>query len=319
MSKLKLALYWAATCGGCDVAVLDTDEHILDIAAAADIVFWPIATDFKRHSVESLEEKAIDVCLFNGGVRSSEHEEMAHLLRAKSKVLVAFGSCASFGGIPGLANVANREQIFGYAYGRSPSTDNQEGTLPQPAYNAPEGVLTLPEFFDDVRKLDQTVPVDYYVPGCPPAANQIWNVVQAIVSGQLPPVGSVVGASDRSLCEECPRVKEEKKVKAFVRPHQIRPQPDKCLLEQGILCSGSATRGGCGARCIKANLPCRGCYGPPPGVIDQGAKMLSAAASVIDAEDPAEIARILDEIPDPLGYFYRFALPSSMLRRVRLT
>lgn len=318
MAKLQLGLYWAATCGGCDVAVLDTHEKILDIAAAADILFWPIATDFKRAHVEALPDKAMDVCLFNGGVRSSEHEEMAHLLRAKSKVLVAFGACASYGGIPGLANVANREQVFHTVYKKSASTANPHGVTPQTSTQVAEGELTLPEFYDSVKTLAQTVPVDYFVPGCPPMADQIWNVVTAIVSGQLPAPGATVGASEKAMCEECPRTKDEKKIKRFVRPHMIIPEPDKCFMEQGILCAGAATRGGCGYRCIKANLPCRGCYGPPAGVADQGAKLLSAAASIIDAEEPEEIEQILAGIPDPLGYFYRFGLPNSLLRRARL-
>jgi F420-non-reducing hydrogenase small subunit len=100
MAKLKLASYWAAACGGCDVAILDIHEKILDLAAAADIVFWPIATDFKYSDVEAMPDEYIDVTLFHGAVRNSENEHLARLLRAKSKVLVAFGSCAHIGGIP---------------------------------------------------------------------------------------------------------------------------------------------------------------------------------------------------------------------------
>ena len=97
MAKPKIALYWAASCGGCDVAVLDTNEKILDIADIADIVLWPIALDFKYHHVEAMEDGAIDLCLFNGAIRNSEQERIAQLLRAKSKVMVAFGACACFG------------------------------------------------------------------------------------------------------------------------------------------------------------------------------------------------------------------------------
>lgn len=74
MAKLKLAIYWAASCGGCDVAILDINERILDVAALADIVFWPIAIDFKYSDVEAMEDKSIDICLFNGAVRNSEHQ-----------------------------------------------------------------------------------------------------------------------------------------------------------------------------------------------------------------------------------------------------
>ncbi len=318
MAKLKLALYWAATCGGCEVAVLDLNEKILDVAAAADIYLWPVAMDYKYKDAEAWPDKFIDVCLFNGAIRNSEGEHLAKLLRAKSKVLVAFGSCACFGGIPGLANVADREGVFARVYGETPSTDNSDGTRPQTSFTVPEGELTLPYFYDTVKTLGQTVPVDYFLPGCPPVTKQIWAVVQAIVAGQLPPPGSFVGVAEKSVCEECPRVKEEKKVTAFVRPHQVIPQPEKCLLEQGLICCGPATRGGCGAQCVNANMPCRGCYGPTERVTDQGAKMLSAIASIIDATDEAGVKKVVDQIVDPLGTFYRFGLPNSLLTRVRV-
>ncbi|MCL5960713.1 MAG: oxidoreductase, partial [Chloroflexi bacterium] len=124
-----------------------------------------------------------------------------------------------------------------------------------------------------------------------------------------------VGASNKSLCDECTRIKEEKKVKSFVRPHLVIADPERCFLEQGVICCGPATRGGCGTQCINARMPCRGCYGPAPGVTDQGAKFLSAIGSMIDSEDPKEIAEIVSQIADPLGTFYRFSLASSMLRR----
>ena len=89
------------------MAVLDLNEKILDLAAAADIYLWPVAMDYKYHDVEVWPDGFIDVCLFNGAIRNSEGEHMAHLLRRKSKMLVAFGSCACFGGIPGLANQAD--------------------------------------------------------------------------------------------------------------------------------------------------------------------------------------------------------------------
>ena len=112
MPKPKLALYWAASCGGCEIAVLDLQEKILDVANAFDIVFWPVAMDFKYADVRAMEDKSIDICLFNGAIRNSENEELAHLMRAKSKVLVAFGSCAYGGCIPGLANLTTKDAIF---------------------------------------------------------------------------------------------------------------------------------------------------------------------------------------------------------------
>jgi len=317
MAKLKLALYWSATCGGCDVAVLDTNEKILDIAEIADIVFWPIAMDFKRHHVESMEDKSIDVCLFNGSVRNSEQEDIAKLLRAKSKTMVAFGACACFGGIPALGNFTDRAGIFERAYIEAPSNDNLGKTLPQTLTQVAEGELDLPEFFDTVLTLAQVVDVEYFLPGCPPPVDLILKVVDALATGQLPPVGSVI-ALDKTLCDECPRIKEEKSISKIYRPHEIIPDDKKCLLEQGIICCGPATRGGCGARCIKANMPCRGCFGPPAGVVDQGAKLVSAIASIYNAVSEEEVSRMVEEIVDPAGTFYRFGLADSLLKRKRL-
>jgi len=315
MAKINLASYWAAACGGCDVAILDIHEKILDLAAAANIVFWPIAVDFKYEDVEAMVDGHIDVTLFHGAVRNSENEHLAKLLRRKSKVLVAFGSCAHMGGIPGLANLFNRRQIFQRVYHSSPSTANPEGIEPQTRTAVPEGELTIPEFYDTVRPLDDLVEVDYYVPGCPPTPNQIWNVVQAIVSGQLPPKGSVVGASDKTQCDECHLKKNEKKITGFKRIATAQPEQETCYLEQGFLCLGPVTRGGCDTRCQLSGVACRGCYGPPPGVVDQGAKAISAIASVIEAKDEAEIERIIAQIPDPLRSFNRFGIPGSLLVR----
>jgi F420-non-reducing hydrogenase small subunit len=318
MAKLKLASYWASACGGCDTAILDTHEQILDIAAAADIVFWPIATDFKYQDVESMADQSIDVTLFNGAIRNSENAHLAHLLRAKSKVLVAFGSCAHMGGIPALANLFDRKEVFQCVFHDSASVVNPEGIDPQPTTQVPEGEITIPEFFDTVRPLDHIVDVDYYMPGCPPTPKQIMNVVQAIVGGNLPAKGSVIGALEKTQCEECPMKRHEKKITTFKRLATAQPDQENCFLEQGFLCLGAVTRSGCEHRCQKSGMPCRGCYGPPPGVLDQGAKAISAIASVIEAKDEAEIERIIGEIEDPLRSLNRFGIGASLLVRKTL-
>lgn len=323
MSKPKLALYWASSCGGCEIAVLDVQEKILDVAAAFDIVFWPVALDYKVKDVEAMDDGSIDLCLFNGAVRNSDNEEMARLLRRKSKVLVAFGSCAYEGCIPALSNTTSRQQTLDWIYRDSPSTDNADGVRPQTVTKTPQGDVRLPEFWETVRALDQVVDVDYYVPGCPPQAHQIWAVLETVADllaseKPWPPRGTVLGAGDKSCCDECPLEREERKLKRFVRPHEILPEPGRCLLDQGIVCLGPATRSGCGALCPSAGVPCRGCYGPPPHSRDQGAKMISALASVIDSQDPEEIERILDGVVDPVGTFYRFSMSKATLGRVRL-
>jgi F420-non-reducing hydrogenase small subunit len=314
--KGKLALYWAASCGGCEIAVLGINDKILKVAEAFDIVFWPVAVDAKVRSIEKMEDKSIDLCLFNGAIRTSEQEYMARLLRQKSKVLVAFGSCAHEGCIPALANMTHKEAIFQTAYHDTPTTDNPDGIRPQTETEVDEGTLYLPFFYETVKTLDQTVDVDYYLPGCPPEPERIWDALTAILTNELPAPGSVIGANT-TVCDDCPREREEKKISEFKRTWEIIPDPDKCLLDQGLICCGIATRAGCGALCPTVGSPCIGCYGPNEGVEDFGARMMSALASVIDSDDPEEIERIIQEgIPDPMGSFYRFSMAHGELRRV---
>ncbi len=318
MGKLRLALYWAASCGGCEIAQLQIGAKLLKLVEAADILFWPVAIDAKYKDVEALPDKSLDVCLFNGGIRNSEQEHLAKLLRQKANILIAYGACAYHGGIPGLANLSNRQAIFERVYQETPSTDNKEKVFPQTSYQAPEGELTIPVFYDTVKSLRQTIEVDYVIPGCPPEEKTTWLALEALIQGNLPPKGTVISGSAKAVCDDCQRKKDVKKVKQFYRTYAKIPEPEVCLLEQGFLCAGPATRGGCGAPCPQANMPCTGCYGPVEKVIDQGAHFLSAVASVIDSTDPAEIQQIIEGIADPAGTFYRYSLPESLLRRARI-
>lgn len=329
--KPKLAMYWASSCGGCEISVLNIHEHILTVDEVFDLAFFPCVADFKVKDVEGYPDGYIDVCLFNGAIRNSENEEMAELLRKKSKIMVAYGSCAYEGCIPALSNLTSKEATFNTVYLDNPSIDNPEGIVPQTSVQVPEGELTIPEFYHTVKSLDQVVDVDYYLPGCPPEPPQIWAVLQVVVGallqgGPLPPKGSVVGARDVAVCEECTLEKHEKVITRFYRPYEINPEPGICLLEQGIVCMGPATRAGCGALCPEVGMGCRGCYGPLPGVEDQGAKMLSAIASVIgagqagmeEADLEREIEAVVDTIADPAGTFYRFSMAHSLLHRAKV-
>jgi F420-non-reducing hydrogenase small subunit len=123
---------------------------------------------------------------------------------------------------------------------------------------------------------------------------------------------------DIALCDECPR-KASKPTDlaftAFKRPHQVVIDPEKCVLAQGVVCMGPATRGGCEAVCVQGNMPCTGCFGPTSRVKDQGAKILSSIASNVGPKEAGAIDQVLAGIPDPVGTFYRYGLAKSMLRR----
>ncbi len=320
--KPKFAMYWAASCGGCEIAVLNTHEKILDVDANFDVVFWPVAMDAKYHDVEAMEDGSILLTLFNGGIRNYENEHIAKLLRQKSKILVAFGSCACEGCIPGLANLSPVGDIVHTSF-NTITTDNPNAIYPRTSYDVPEGELHIPTLSRIVRPLEQVVDVDYFMPGCPPESHQIAAVIDLVIKvvkgeAELPPKGSVIGCGDSTVCDECPRARNVKFIKEFKRIQDIAPvDPALCFLEQGIPCNGPATRSGCNARCPLAGAQCIGCYGPADGVLDYGARLITAFSSVIDANTPEEIEHILDGIPDPTGQVYRFNLAGSLLKANR--
>ncbi|MBC8384648.1 MAG: oxidoreductase [Candidatus Cloacimonetes bacterium] len=314
MAKPKVAFYWCASCGGCEEAVVDLAEGILPVVEAVDIVLWPVAMDFKRSDVEAMEDKEIAVSFINGAIRSDEQLEMVELLRRKSQIVIAFGSCAHLGGIPGLANLSTKKEMMDTVYFDVPSVNNTENILPQLSTDIGVGKVELPELHESVKALDQVIDVEYYLPGCAPPPELIAEALTAILEGKLPPVGSVL-APEKTLCDTCPR-KDSKpdkiKISEVKRIALTQVEDDKCFLAEGVICIGPATISGCGERCIKANMPCRGCFGPTRIVEDQGAKFLSAFASIIDSEDEEEIKKITGSVLDPAGLFYMFSLPSSL-------
>ena len=308
MGKLKIAFYWAASCGGCEIAVLDINEKILEVVEKADIVFWPVAMDIKYKDVEAMPDKSIDVCFFNGAIRNEENERMAKLLRRKSKILVAFGSCACEGGVIGLANLWDRNSVFERVYLETPSTRNPESVTPETSVEVAGGELELPKFYNTLKTLAQTVEVDYFLSGCPPPIPCIIQAIEAILSGNLPPKGSSL-LPNKSVCDECPREKKDRKVSEIKRIYEIEDDFKTCFWDQGVVCMGPATRAGCDAQCPKANIPCTGCNGPGPRVTDQGAAITNALASALT--DP----QVVKQIVDPVGTFYKYSLAASILRR----
>ena len=324
MAKPKVVFYWCASCGGCEKAVIDLDEDLLKVFDAVDIALWPLALDFKRKDIEALKDNEIAVSFIDGAVRLGDQEEMVKLLRQRSQLIVAFGSCSHMGGIPGLGNLYTRDTIFQRVYKEVLSVENPEGITPQERTARDIGELTLPEFYNTVKTLDQVIPVDYYLPGCPPPPDLIMSAVNVILEGELPEKGAVL-APNKALCDTCPMAEERREgisIKEIKRPHEIKLSPWKCFLEQGIICLGPATRSGCGERCIRANMPCRGCMGPVKGTIDQGTKAFSMIASILGLEEEEgmteeEVKKLIDGIVDPVGTFYRFSLPASLLTRRR--
>jgi F420-non-reducing hydrogenase small subunit len=319
MAKPKVAICWLGGCGGCDEAVVDINEVILSVAGAVDLVLWPVALDYKYSSIKAMKDGEIALSIINGNVRNSEQEEVAKLLREKSQLVLAFGACACLGGTPGLANLTTKEDIFDWVYKDAPTVVNPKKNYPKVSTRVNGQELTLPDFYETVLPLNDAIPVDYYLPGCPPPPYLVMYAISAVLEGKLPPKGSTL-SPQRALCDSCKRNKtkpERMAIKDINRIHQVEAAPDICFLAQGIICTGPATRDGCGESCMNINVPCRGCFGPVEGVADAGAKYISALASILDVRSDVEIAAVMDQIADLPGYLYRFSLPTSILKKKR--
>ncbi|MFO7792949.1 MAG: hypothetical protein R6W73_08245 [Candidatus Saliniplasma sp.] len=319
MSKKTIGFYWCASCGGCEVSVLDIDEMILDVVEKADIKFWPCAMDPKYEDVRAMDDDEFDFMFINGSIRSEENEEMVKLLRQKSKNVVAYGSCSSIGGLFGLGNLHSCESLLQTGY----TTESTESDLiPQKKSEVEEGGLELPELTSHVQKLDEVIEVDYYIPGCPPLPVQLEKAFPALLDDETE-VGKYDFISGKSVCDECPMDREEKKIEKLIPiQEKMDINPEECLLDQGVLCMGPATAGMCEAACPSVGHPCIGCNGPTREVADQGGRMASALASVIAIEGEErkteeELKEVMKSVRDPTGSFYRFSLPSSILQYKR--
>ncbi|GAB6055196.1 F420-nonreducing hydrogenase [Methanobacterium alkalithermotolerans] len=296
--KAKIGTMWLGGCSGCHLSIADFHEALLDVMELADFEFSPVLMDTKYDEIPEL-----DVVIIEGGIRNDENRELAEELRKKAKFVINYGTCAVYGGIPGLGNLSTPDELIQEAYINSPSTPNEEGIIPNEE---------VPHLESRVRPLNEVIDVDLSVPGCPPRSDVVAQAVLALLKGEP------VELPSTNLCEVCPREKppEGLAMDFIKRQFEIgKPEEEMCLIPQGLICMGPATISICGAECPSIAIQCRGCYGPTPKVQDQGAKMISAIASDYGVEqdktvDPEEVA---DQLDDIVGTFYTYTLPAALV------
>ncbi|WXG40233.1 MAG: F420-nonreducing hydrogenase [Candidatus Freyarchaeum deiterrae] len=295
---VKVAMVSLASCWGCYQSFLDNYEGLLPILPELDIVFWHVVTDFKYKDLESYKDGSIDVGIVEGVCRTEEDVHILKTLRAKVKTLISLGSCSTYGGIYGLLNLSTMDEAFKRKFMEAESLE--EPSIPDE---------DIPKMLDFIVPNKKIVNFEVFLPGCPVTSQNIADALVGLLKGELPPPPT------RTLCDECPREKSQViTIKQLKRDYEGIPDPKKCLLEQGYVCMGPATREGCGALCTRAGSPCTGCYGPGPNVIDQGAKMISALGSIVDYEaiSPEELVK---RVGDVAGTFYTYFLPSGIVSK----
>jgi len=280
----KILLMGLSGCSGCQVAAVGLHEALLGILMANELVYAPVLMDAKEIPDE------IDVAIIEGGLRTEHEVDIAKKIRKRSGALITFGSCACFGGVPGLANIKSGDELLRKVY-------SEKGTV---AADMPSIDNLLPRQL----AIGDQVKVDFKIPGCPPETSDIATVLTSLLSGKVPET------SKTDVCENCPRDRVGEYSKKLKRIYEEVATQERCLLEQGFLCMGPATMGGCGAPCPSAGMPCDGCRGPTAGNSDQGLAMLDALTNLTREANESF------SLPQYVGTFYRYTYATSVLAKI---
>ncbi len=300
---VRVSEEWFGICGGCEVSVLDIGDKLLDLLPSLEFVHMPVLVDHKyvgqrgERADEGPQLPDADVGILTGCVRNVENKLLAEQMRKKVKVLIALGSCASFGGIPALANLSSTPDLIEKVYKGSKTTDPAD----PPSQH-------IPPLLDRAYAVSEVVKPDVMIPGCPPEPGMIAEALVSLLEGKP------FKLADKSVCDECPTKREKKAVSTLKRPLEptaFAPLNEtKCFMEDGLLCLGPATRAGCaggrgGPRCVMSYMPCRGCFGPLRETANPMVDMMSALSSI--GLDPKEIT-------DRAATFNRYAGAQGRLR-----
>jgi F420-non-reducing hydrogenase small subunit len=315
--KPRLAFIGLAGCGGCEASLLDLGRDLFVLADGVEIVYWPLALDHKKRRLEELAEGGLEAAWINGAIRTGEQEELARLLRRKARRIIAQGTCAALGGVAALATLWRKEDLLAGAWQETFLVKKGRASEPGIKTEADEPIVPLPALTDRVRPLSEVIPVDYVVPGCPPPPSSNLRVFRSLLDGSFPP-DVPAAAEEKALCYYCPRKDSQPEKFRWPRLGRVQQKiwdPELCFLAAQIPCLGPATLGDCGSRCIRANMPCRGCFGPLETAGDQGARVMAFLASLLEPAPGEDLESLMDSVPDPVGLAYLYSLGTCPLFR----
>ena len=202
---VKVLEEWLNMCGGCECSILDVGEALLDVLPQLEFVHIPVLMDHKYYGQtgegKTIELPQADIGIITGGVRTEEHREVAKEIRNKCKTVIAYGSCACFGGVPALANMYTKDEVFNKVYKTTRSTEPGE---------PPTTGIT--PWTDRVYAVDEIVKVDIRIPGCAPSPDVFVDAVTALLTGKE------FKLDEKAVCEDCPLKREKKAITAIKRP-----------------------------------------------------------------------------------------------------
>jgi F420-non-reducing hydrogenase small subunit len=284
---VKVIEDWLNACSGCEISILNIGDPLLDILPLLEFHHMTALVDHKFFGQlgdkTAMEIPEADVAILSGGVRNAEMKHELEEVRKKAKVLIALGSCATYGGVPAQANMWKNEEVFDKVFRHCSTTDpHADPTDPN-----------VPPWTPTCMALDEVVKVDINVPGCPPHPDWIVEALTAVLEGK-----TSWALPERSVCDTCPVIREKKSsggpVKRWTTNMEFNPEEPldkmRCINEQGFLCMGPVTLAGCAGksgvpRCIQARTPCRGCFGPIRKGANPMVDMMGALTSVgLDAK-----------------------------------
>lgn len=290
---IKLNTEWLSVCGGCHVALVDLHEKIVDVMKVIEIQRSPMLTDEKGYP-------PAQIGLITGSVRTDHDREVAQKMRESCDKIIAFGTCAVYGGIPGAALAHTAEDILDKVYLNNPSTDSSKGIVPN---------RLVPKMDAKITPLDEVIDVDLYLPGCPPHASFIFDALMSMVKGRDP------RAKEESICAKCNRTMAKTDVSEIKSVMDGMPDEDMCFLSQGYICLGSVTLNRCAAPCPQNGVVCTGCAGPMPQILTEPNRDIrtevAARMAALTKINPMDV---VDEIEKSAKSYYAYAMASGMIR-----